>query len=113
VNCSTASYRAVLALAVPTFVGVAAAYPALCSYLLWQAARVGGGGEGRMSRIAPAAKFLEQPLRAGQWRALWAAPVRFGRKLLFPVLIGGASGTWFEQVPTAPQPARQRGSVDW
>jgi hypothetical protein len=88
VECGTTAFGALSALAAVTFVVFGLGFPALCGWLLWHGSASGRGG---WLGASGAADFLLEPLRASWWRALWAGPVAFGRRLLFAALVGGSS----------------------
>jgi hypothetical protein len=83
VDCGSASYRGVLALAALTFCALTAGFPLACGWLSAQHERERG----------QATRFLVGPLRAMEagWRAAWVTLVRFGRKLLLPLVVASAS----------------------
>ncbi len=65
-----------------TFIAFTIGFPVACSLALWQ-------GEGRPWVAAPV-QYLRGPVRAAPWRWLWAGAVRFGKKLLFAVMINAS-----------------------
>jgi hypothetical protein len=83
-SCAGSAADGYTALAALTFVLVVVVYPALSWWLLWNGARDDSAVATR------ACGFLVSPFRQNGWRTVWAVPVRFGRKLLFAALIGGA-----------------------
>jgi hypothetical protein len=83
VLCDTPASRAITALAAITFVVFTAGFPLVCSLALWH-------GEGRPWLAAPV-RYLRGPVRAAAWRWIWAGGVRFGKKLLFAVLVNASS----------------------
>ncbi len=89
VDCDSASYYGVLALAVPTFALFVVVYPIVCSVALWR-------GE-TDSSLAASIQFMQMPLRISLFRPLWAAPYLYGRKLLFAALVGGARSEDYAQ----------------
>jgi hypothetical protein len=91
VDCNSAGYKGIMALAAPTFIVFVVGFPVACSWALWRRAS-------RVQQLVAGVEFMQAPLRAAWWAPLWAGPVRFGRKFLFAALVGGARAEDYAQV---------------